>query len=92
MKNHIDYENIDNPLQSIDGNNFDFRLTVGRQITNEIELQTHIFSDNISRLQLLGGETLTEFLNFDNLRNDYKTRDFDDIKSYQKINISLSSK
>ena len=55
MKNHIDYEDIDNPLQSIDGNNIDFRPTVGSEIRNGIELKTHIFSDNTSRLQLLGG-------------------------------------
>ena len=65
MKNHIDYENIDNPIQSIDGTNIDFRLTVTGKISNDIALQTHIFSDNISRLQLLGGESVTEFLNLD---------------------------
>ena len=50
MKNYIDYDNIDRPIQTIEGNNMSHQINVGQLEFTKIFLQSHIFNDNISRL------------------------------------------
>ena len=50
MKNYIDYDNIDRPIQTIEGNNMVYQINVRQREFSRIFFQSHIFSDNISRL------------------------------------------
>ena len=92
LKNFIDYENIETPIQTIEDDNQRFFFSVEQQSITKIILQSHNFSDNSSKLQLLGGETYSEFLNLDYVDKLQYPSDFNTIESYQKVRIFLGTK
>ena len=92
LKNYIDYEDIDSPIQSIDGSKLKFDVKVGYKQKSYLELQTHEFDDNITRWQLLGGDTIEEFLNVDSLRESIEPEDFEENDTYQSVTIYMGSK
>ena len=92
LKNYIDYEDIDSPIQSIDGSKLKFDVKVGYKQKSYLELQTHEFDDNITRWQLLGGDTIEEFLNVDNVRESIEPEDFEENDTYQSVTIYMGSK
>ena len=57
MKNYIDYENIENPIQSIDAAKTEMNINVGYKQKTYIEYQTHIFEDNTKRAHVFGFDT-----------------------------------
>ena len=57
LKHYIDYENIDRPIQTIDDYAESYPINIGLSEYHLMQMQTHTFTDNVSRLQLFGGET-----------------------------------
>ena len=92
LKNYIDYEDIESPIQSIDGSKYKFDVKVGFKQKSYLELQTHLFDDNITRWQLFGGDTEAEFLNVDNLRDSIEIEDFVENDTYQSVTLYMGSK
>ena len=65
--NYIDYENIENPVQTINQHKHIFPIDPLKWNSIKFKFQKHIFVDNKSRIQLFGGESQSEFMNLQDI-------------------------
>ena len=63
LNNFIDYEDIENPVKTFQQVGNQFQISPNTYLKVRFDHKKHTFKDNVSRLQLFGGETETNFLN-----------------------------
>ena len=59
LNNFVDYEDIENPVKTFQQAKDFFTLSPTTLISRRFDYQKHTFKDNVSRLQIFGGETET---------------------------------
>ena len=72
LESFVENDNIAMPLKTIYKQKTFYRLSHDKTIVKKFRFQKHQFRDNTSHFQLFGGDTVTEFLNLQDIEEtDY---------------------
>ena len=67
LHSYIENDDIENPVQTIFKPRTYYRLAHDRTIIKKFRFQKHQFRDNTSMFQLFGGNSVTEFINLQDI-------------------------